>query len=177
MLVVVVLDDRHQGVALEQQPRLVGVHRAGGRVVAMVGDRLGIEHHLVAADPQPPAQIHILEVGEVIVVEAADLQEHLAIDQHRAAVGEQQRLLAGVQPVGGHAKERLRAEAVEVHAAHHEVDRLAIPAQHARGHTGHALVAPALGQLDQLRQPIGRGARVVIQQRQVIAAGLPARPD
>src|SRR5487761_1620443 len=56
---------------------------------AVVDASAGREADAPAGEPEPPAEVDVLEVREVLGVEAADLEEDAPVDQHRAAAGEE----------------------------------------------------------------------------------------
>ena len=73
--VVVVLDGRGESVALVEHAQLMGRQSGAGGVAFMVGGGGGHEQDAIAEHPRAPAEIDVLEEGEVILVEAASPEE------------------------------------------------------------------------------------------------------
>ena len=134
VLVVVVLEDREQRVALEEvvlPPRAEAPHRL---VVTVVHERLGYVAHAVAEQPEPPAEVHVLEEHEVarrrsrrpartrrsgITIAAPDAN---STSVARSGIDE-----------SGSADVELEAVAVERHRRVDEVDGAALPVEHLAG--------------------------------------------
>ena len=72
VVVVVVLVDREQRVALEQELLAPVAERSDRRVVAVEHERRGHVAHAVAEQLEPPAEVDVLEEHEVALVEPAD---------------------------------------------------------------------------------------------------------
>ena len=86
---VQVLVDRRERVLLEEVAAREHAERLPRRAAAVTGDRPGLGDDPPAEDPLPPAEVHVLQVGEVVVVEASGGEELVAPDRHEPAAGEQ----------------------------------------------------------------------------------------
>ena len=121
-----VLEHRLQRVAFEEHAALE-VAQAIGRGAGGVADhRARLEQRASAAEPCAPAEVDVLEVGEVVVVEAAARQKRRAPRDHVAAAGEEN-LRARFRlrtRAGGIAKAVLESVAVKSECATDEVDHL-----------------------------------------------------
>ena len=87
----------------------------------------GSYDHARTGQPRAPAEVDVLEIGEIVVVESAEGEERLAARNHVAAAGEENlraggRLLARRQRI---AESVLKGVAVEGERAADEVDQLA----------------------------------------------------
>src|SRR5438132_11913813 len=123
---LIVLQNGLQGVALEQNAALEVAEadaRRGGRVTH---NGAGFERDPISGDPGAPAEIDILQIREVVVVEPTHGQQRLAARDHVASAGEQQLgslrwLLAGAYWIS---EAVLEGMTIERHQAAHEVDEL-----------------------------------------------------
>src|SRR5262245_1379602 len=86
--VFVVLDRRLHRVALEQNAALEIAEAIARRTRGMAYRRRRLEQHTPAADPGPPAEVDILEIGKEIVVERAELEKRGTARDHVPAAGE-----------------------------------------------------------------------------------------
>ena len=135
VIVVHVLDERPQRIALQQQDAFVGGELRGRAVVAMPSDRAGSEHGPIPADHQAPSEVDIFEVGEEPGVESAEVDEHAAVDEHRPAVRERKDPSVHDQTVTHCVGERtseplLLAEPVQVDRGVGEVEMRPVPVRH-----------------------------------------------
>ena len=140
-------------------------------------DGLGREDDALAAGPQAPAEVHVLQVGEVVLVEAAGRQERGAADEHVAAAGEGELLPRRRHPGRrqGPAEVELEGVAVEGHEAAAEVQALAGPVHDLAGDGGHVRRRRAQG-LHQRAQPARLRPGVVVEQGHGVAVRAPP-PD
>ena len=74
----------------------VVLHRAGAGTADVVAFCGGAEDTLVACVVGTPAQVHILKVGEEVLVKGADLLQNALAVERRAAAGREDALLFGV---------------------------------------------------------------------------------
>ena len=89
MLVVEVLVRRRERVLLEEEAAREDAEGLAGRAAAVPRDRPRLGDDPAPEDPLPPAEVHVLEVREVVVVEAARGEELLPAHGHQAAAGEE----------------------------------------------------------------------------------------
>ena len=167
VVVVVVLEDRVQSVALEKEllsPDAVAGH-AG--VVPVIDDRPRQKSGPMAEQPQPPAEVHVLEEHEVALVEAAQGPEDVGAHEHGRARGEQHVLLDVVVAGVPFLRMKLEAVPVEGESGIDEVDGGALPVQDLGGHArdGAVRLHPRDGGPDPGR--IGPG--VVVEEGHVLA--------
>src|SRR5690242_13546797 len=131
--VLEILDGGLQRVSLEEDAALE-VAEAVARGARGVADRRArLEERTAAGDPGAPAEVDVLEIREVVVVEATELEERLAARDHVAAareedLGARRWLRTGADR---HAKAVLKRVAVERHRAADEVDLLSVEADDA----------------------------------------------
>ena len=162
-----------QRVALEQ-PQARRLRPASARAVMLViDDGVGSEPDLVAEEPQPPAELDVLVVGERPLVPAAGIEKHLALHQHRRAAGKQQRRFPSRREPCRRADVMLKTASLEVHGSTAEINQLAVPVENAAADARRAL---SRGDRQQLGQPVGMDARVVVEKHQVFT-GRGAGPD
>ena len=74
----------------------VVLHRAGAGTADVVASGGGAEDALVACVVGTPAQVHVLKVGEEVLVKGADLLQNALAVERRAAAGREDALLFGV---------------------------------------------------------------------------------
>ncbi len=99
------------------------------------------------------------------------MQEHLAIDQHRAAAGEEQLVRADRERADRQLVEELVAHAIEVDAAADKIDLAAVPVEHLRRGADHTALPVRLHCGDQRLQKARVGIGIVVDQRQVAPGG------
>src|SRR5205814_4572717 len=125
-------DEGSQGVPLVEYAELMSGQLAADGVPLVEGARRGRVQHPVAEHPEPPAEIDILEEGEIVLVEASARQKHVPPRRHRSAAREEQRLdRRGIVFADRPAVERLKAMPVEVDRPADEIDGLPVPAKNA----------------------------------------------
>src|SRR5579871_3729970 len=100
---------------------------ASRRVALVKGHSARSKQHAVSQNPQPPAEVDVLEEREIILVESSRPEKYVASDRHGAAAWKKER---GRLQVCGFfhrpAMPRLKAVPIEVDGSADEVDRLAI---------------------------------------------------
>src|SRR5205814_7336104 len=87
--VFVILDRGLQRVALEEHAALEVAEAIRRRARGVPDDSARLVDRALTGDPGAPAEVDVLEVGEVVVVEAAELEERFAARDHGAAAGEE----------------------------------------------------------------------------------------
>src|SRR5262249_25970476 len=123
-------EQRQQRVALVQKARQVPRQSSGAAVMSVKDPRGAGQSDLVAGEPQAPAQVDVLVVGEVRGIESAEVEIDGARDQHRSAAGEEQVAHpADHLLVNRAAKVLLPGEAVKVDASFDEVDLRSVPVE------------------------------------------------
>ena len=103
----------------------------------MIGDRVGAVTNAVAGEPGAEAEVDVLEVGEELLVEHADVGEQRGAEQARSAAGGEHvaRLPHGLGRLIAVARERQPPHRVEVARA---VDRSPVTQQQPAGGDRHA---------------------------------------
>ena len=91
---VEVLVRRRKGVLLEEKSAREDAEGLAGRAAPVPRDGSRLGEDAAPEDPLAPSEVHVFEVGEVVVVEAAGLQELAPPHGHQASGGEEA-LLAG----------------------------------------------------------------------------------
>ena len=134
--------------------------------MAVIRNRLGNDADGATIDADAPAQVGVVVVGEQRRVEAAGPLVRLARDREGTAVGEER--LAGGAQLGAHglAVVLLEPSGLEVERPSHEVDALAVPAEHARCR---ARVRVVEG-VDEPPDGVRLDAHVVVEEREHLAA-------
>jgi len=172
------VDDQHQQrLVLEREQDAVAaalltlegvvLDRTGAGSADVVALGSGAEDVFVARIVGPPAQVHILEVGEEVLVEAADLVQNALAVERRAAARREDPLLLGIA-AGPAAIAGLAGKAHPCHIIARIVGQLPVKvADHQALHRkdlGVALSGP-----DQLGQPLRLGEGVVVEQHHEFA--------
>src|SRR5207253_808149 len=148
-----------ENTALElSQP---GAGGAGG----VTHGRARLVQHAMARQPRAPAEIDVLEVGEIVIVEATDGEKRLAAGDHVAAAGEEkliaaERLAARSDRIS---KSILKRVTVEGHHAADEVDQLSAHVDDLSADGDH-IVRSLVDGLDERRQPAGFRDGVIVEQ-------------
>src|SRR4051812_28940994 len=88
-MLFVVLQDHDQRITLKERIELVVANLTGARMLAVIDDCFRGKHDPIPVDPQPPAEVDILEVHKEVFVVATNLEEYLAIDKERATTGKE----------------------------------------------------------------------------------------
>jgi len=94
MLRVEILVRRRKGVFLVEESAREHAEGFAGRAAPVPPDGSGLGEDPAPENPLAPSEVHVFEVGEVVVVETARLQELAPPDGHQASGGEEA-LLAG----------------------------------------------------------------------------------
>ena len=177
VLVVVVLEDREERVALEQVVLAPGaVARSSTRGAGGTTSDVGHVPHPVAEQPEPPAEVDVLEEHEVALVEPADPLEHARSASTIAAPGREQHVGAPCRAStsSGAPTCSLKPVPVERQRGVDEVDGLALPVEHLAGHARDRGVGVAARRPRRASQPrVGPG--VVVEERDVLAGRLARR--
>src|SRR5262245_16293546 len=84
---LVVLVRCEKCVALVEEAAIEDAERLARRAGAMANDGVGTEDHPSAARPQTPAEVDVLVVGEIVLVEPADVEKGLAPNDGIAGAG------------------------------------------------------------------------------------------
>ena len=167
-IVFVILQHRLQRVALEENAALeLAEPRAGGSR-RLANGRARLIQNAMAGEPRTPSEVDVLEIGEVVVVEAAQGHKRLAARNHVAAAREEE--LIAAQGLAARSdrisKSVLKRVAVERHDTADEVDQLS-------GHVddfsadGNHVVGSLVDRVDERRQPAGLGNGVVVEEYDV----------
>ncbi len=162
MVVVVVLVDRVQRVARQQialEPRAVTLHRG---VMSVVGERCRDVTDLVAAQPQPPAEVDVLEEHEVALVESTDRAVEIGAHDHGRSGGEQDIGLFLEGTGVGLAGVVLVRLTVEAHPDRRVVEVRAVPVEHLARHAPDRRLR--LEDVNSRADPVPMGPRVRVQQ-------------
>ena len=145
----------------------VVLHRAGGSAADVVAPGRGAEDIFVARVVGPPAQVHVLKIGEEVFIEAADLVQDALAVEGRAAAGGKDALLPGVA-AGPAAIAGLAGKAHPGDVIPGVVGQLPVEvADHQALHRKDLRVLP--GGADELGQPLGLGKGVVIKEDHELA--------
>src|SRR5437867_1073613 len=164
-IVLIVLEHGLQRIALEKNASLELAEAVAGGAGRMADSGTGLIEHALAGKPRSPAEIDVLEIGEVVVVESTQRQERLATGDHVAAAGKEEliaplRLAARSQRI---AEAVLKSMAVEGHHAADEVDQL--PAHvHDLSTDGDHIARCVFDGLNQSSQPAGLRNGIVVQE-------------
>ena len=168
---LIIFDDHSQGIAFVQYPQLMGGNAAAGSVVTVIDDSLRRKLDAIAQCPQPVAQVHILKVGEKVVVKTADFRVDFPLDAHTTATGKDQihRVLIAQRRVRS-AEIQLEAVASEVHPGSHKIHRMAVPTQNLRSGADQSGIW--LHRCKQMAQPFRCHPHIVVQKDHIFAAGV-----
>ena len=170
--IVVVLVDGVERIALVEDGEPLVLEAPGTTVMAVVHDRPGGVAHPIPGQPESPAEIDVLVEEKVVVVEPADLQVRIALDDHRPATGKQDVARRRVD-AGGLAITELDPQSGQRGAAPDEVDRPPVPAEDAAAGAGD--VGRLGNRADQLVEPPGIGSRVIVEEGQQVGVELARR--
>jgi hypothetical protein len=140
-------------------------------VQTVIGDGSGRQYTRIAQQGEPPSEIDILEVRKEVLVEAPSMQKGVPTDQHRSAAREQEGIFC-VRAPDRLAEVALPRVTDEGDDATNEVDALARPVQNLRRHGRRVM---PLGGGDELAQPRGIDAGVVVEQGHELAGTLAGR--
>jgi glycosyltransferase involved in cell wall biosynthesis len=82
---LVVLDDRGERIAFPESVATVHSCALTCRAAEMAHHSVWSVDNAIAEHPQPPTQVHVLEIGKILGVKATDFQKGVSVNQHRAA--------------------------------------------------------------------------------------------
>ena len=144
-------------------------HAPGRRRADVVHDRLGHVEAAVAQESQPEREVAVLEVAEEVLVEAAHLEEGVALVEGRRRARREDLAalelpLVGAPPVVAAPGEA--AHVVDVARSVEDVRRLRL--EEPAGEEG--VLRIRLGGVDQALEPVGLGERVGVEQCDPAAA-------
>ena len=163
---LVPLHHRPQRVSIHEELLLEGGLAARCRAVTVVHDGLADDPDVESQQANRPSEVHVVVIGEEVVVEAACRLVGLARDGKTTAVGEERfcrrRELRPVRL----AVVLLESAALEARGATHEVDATAVPTQHARRGTR----VPRVQRLNQPPHGVRLNSHVVVEEQQDITA-------
>src|SRR5207245_2428250 len=125
-IVLIIFEHSLKRVALEEDAAFEVAQAVAGGGGGVADDGARLVPHALAGQPRSPAEVDVLEIREVVVIEAADGQKRAASRDHVAAAGKEQlvsalRLAARSDRVS---KPVLKCVAVEGHHTADEVDQL-----------------------------------------------------
>ena len=125
-IVCIVLQHSLQCIPFKENSALEIAEADARRGGGMADQRAWLVNHSMTSQPRSPSEIDILEVGEVVVIEAAEGQKGLAARDHVAAAGEEELAAALRLPSrsNGISKTILECVPVEGHHTANEVDQL-----------------------------------------------------
>ena len=147
----------------------VVLHRAGAGTADMVAFCGGAEDTLVACVVGTPAQVHILKVGEEVLVKGADLLQNALAVERRAAAGREDALLPGVA-AGPAAVAGLAGKAHPGDVITGIIGQFSFKvAEHQALHGKNFGIG--LGGADELGQPLGLGKGIVVEHDHILALG------
>ena len=142
-------------------------HRAGAGPADVVALGRGAEDVFVACVVGPPAEVYVLEVGEEVLIEDADLVEDALAVEGRAAAGREDALLSGV-PAGPASVAGLAGKAHPCDIVAGVVGQLPVEVADHKALDGENF-GVALGGAEQLGQPLRLGKGVVIKEDHELA--------
>jgi hypothetical protein len=169
-LVVQVLVEREERVALQQVGLAEVAELVHRRVVLVERERGGLVAHLPAGEVHPPAEVDVLVEHEVAVVEAAELLEHVGAHEHGRAGAEEHVALLLPRSVVRPTRGGLVAHAVPGHRGVGVVDVLALPVEHLARHG--ADVGPGLERGHGRGDPLRVRPGVVVEEGDDLAGGV-----
>ena len=147
----------------------VVAHRAGAGTADVVALCRRADDVFVARVVGAPAQVHILKVGEKVLVKGADLVQNALAVEGRAAAGREDALLlcvaAGPAAVAGLAGKAHPGDVVARIVGQFPVKVADHQALHRKD------LRVRLGGTDELGQPLGLGKGVVVEQHHIFAVG------
>src|SRR5207302_9052165 len=91
MAPLVVLEHGGERVALPQGVAAVRPRARAGGPAHVADHRSGRVYYPVAEEPEPPAEVDVLEIGEEVGVEPARVEEGAPVRHHSPARGEEER--------------------------------------------------------------------------------------
>ena len=151
---------------MQDHPLVRGHPEARRRMVVVAASVRG-QTDLVTREPEPPPEVHVLEVREERGVEATELEEELPVDEDRASAGKGQILAVDDRDLGDWIPVGERpAPPVEGDVSVGEVD--ALPHDVEDQPADAAVAGARVVRGDELPQPSGVEAHVVVRDREAL---------